>query len=256
MINIKNIPTILVGKMPEYMGHLLDILYPPECPVCQKILFEEKEIRLGIHRECSSKLKWITDPMCKKCGKPLLSEQQEYCYDCIRRFGSFESGHGLWLYDDCSSASVFAYKYGGKRVYADFYAGALLSRYGDWIQSLKAQQLVPVPVSRQKRRQRGFNQAELLAKRLGKILDLPVNAGGLQRIHSTAPQKELGREARRKNLETAFSAGEDAFGGVQRVLLIDDIYTTGSTIEYCTRALKKAGVEKVWFLTLCIGGVF
>lgn len=194
--------------------------------------------------------------MCKKCGKPLLSEQQEYCYDCTRQRRSFESGHGLWLYDRYSADSIFAFKYSGKRQFADFYAQAALHFYSCWIRELQVCQLVPVPVSKEKHRQRGFNQAELLAERMSTALNIPLNRKGLRRIHSTAPQKELGKAERKKNLEKAFQADRHCFENVKRVLLIDDIYTTGSTVEYCTRTLKKAGVEQVWFFTLCIGGAF
>ena len=256
MINARRYSAIHMRKMSMEICKFLEILYPLECPVCQKLLSGREEKNKGIHAACYRRLKRIQEPMCRKCGKPVLSQQQEYCYDCVKRPGSFESGHGLWLYDRCSSDSIFAYKYGRKREYAAFYIKALVHFYGEWIRECRVQQLVPVPVSRQKKRQRGFNQAELLAEGIGEALHIPVNARGLVRIHSTAPQKELGKEERRKNLEKAFQADAARFKGVKRVLLIDDIYTTGSTVEYCTRALKKVGVEKVWFLTLCIGGPF
>jgi ComF family protein len=162
----------------------------------------------------------------------------------------------LWRYDVVSSASVFAYKYNAHREYALFYAEVLIHFYKDWITALGVQQIIPVPISRQKKRKKGFNHAELLAEQLGDALGIPVNHRGLIRIHSTAPQKELGKEERRKNLEKAFRADIKYLPGIQRVLLVDDIYTTGSTIEFCTRALKAVGVKKVWFLTLCIGSAF
>ena len=128
--------------------------------------------------------------------------------------------------------------------------------YRDWIESLHVQQLIPVPLSRRKQRQRGFNQAALLAEKIAEGLSLPVNTRGLRRIHSTAPQKKLGKYERGENLKHAFVADARYLQGVRRVLLIDDIYTTGSTVNYCAGALKQAGIEKVWFLTLCTGGVF
>ena len=116
--------------------------------------------------------------------------------------------------------------------------------------------MIPVPLSRRKQRQRGFNQAALLAEKIAEGLSLPVNTRGLRRIHSTAPQKKLGKYERDENLKHAFVADARYLQGVRRVLLIDDIYTTGSTVNYCAGALKQAGIEKVWFLTLCTGGVF
>lgn len=121
---------------------------------------------------------------------------------------------------------------------------------------MHVQQLIPVPLSRRKQRQRGFNQAALLAEKIAEGLSLPVNTRGLRRIHSTAPQKKLGKYERGENLKHAFVADARYLQGVRRVLLIDDIYTTGSTVNYCAGVLKQAGIEKVWFLTLCTGGVF
>ena len=204
------------------------LLYPPECPVCQKLLSDTEDRRRHIHGDCYRKLRRIVEPMCKRCGKPLLSAQQEYCYDCQRRPSACEAGHSLWMYD----------------------------AYRDWIESLHVQQLIPVPLSRRKQRQRGFNQAALLAEKIAEGLSLPVNTRGLRRIHSTAPQKKLGKYERGENLKHAFVADALYLQGVRRVLLIDDIYTTGSTVNYCAGALKQAGIEKVWFLTLCTGGVF
>lgn len=211
---------------------------------------------MKIHHGCYKKLKRITEPMCKRCGKPIFSSQQEYCFDCSKRTVSYEGGHSLWVYDACSSESVFHYKYSGRQSYADFYGDALVYFYGEWIRSLGVQQLIPVPLSRQKMKVRGFNQAGMLAEKIGDKLQIPVNNSGLMRIHSTAPQKELGRLEREQNLRNAFRADQRHLQNIRRVLLIDDIYTTGSTVNYCAGALKAAGVEKVWFLTLCTGAVF
>lgn len=238
------------------MQRILDMIYPQECPVCEKILEEQIERKMHVHRSCLKRLKRIKEPMCKRCGKPVASFRQEYCFDCSKRKMNYETGHSLWIYDQWSSASIFRYKYGGKRSYADFYGEALGYFYGEWVQSLHVQQLIPVPISRQKMRIRGFNQSELLAEKLGRQLMLPVNASGLIRIHSTAPQKELGKVERENNLKNAFKANGKYLREIRRVLLIDDIYTTGSTVNYCAGALRQAGVEKIWFLTLCSGALF
>lgn len=255
MLMYRSSKTAIMGKMSMTFQLLFDSLYPPVCPVCQKVLPVGMEKKVRIHSECLNRLKRVREPLCKKCGKPVASKQQEYCYDCTQQKRSFEAGHGLWIYDANSAASIFAYKYHRRPEFAAFYAQSLIRYYGQWMRSLNVQQIIPVPVSRQKLRQRGFNQAGLLADDLGEALGCPVNGGGLVRIHGTTPQKELGKNERRKNLEKAFKAGT-GLEGIRRVLLVDDIYTTGSTIEYCTRALRAAGVEKVWFMTLCIGAKF
>ncbi len=235
----------------EILYGMRHAVYPQECPVCHKKV--AYGLSLGAHPECYRKLKRVVSPMCMCCGKPLVSFRQEYCYDCLQHERTFEGGHGLWIYDGYSSGSVFAFKYEGKQSYARFYVRALLYFYGDWIRQIGPDQLVPVPLSREKLRSRGFNQAGLLAEGLGEELNIPVNTKGLVRVRDTAAQKTLGKDERRMNISGAFSGRAKEFEGVRKVLLIDDIYTTGSTVRACTKALKEAGVKKVWFLTLCIG---
>ena len=99
---------------------------------------------------------------------------------------------------------------------------------------------------------RGYNQEELIAEILGKVLDIPVDKDSLRRSKDTIPQKELGRRERERNMEGAFSLS-DTFMPAGTVLLIDDIYTTGSTLSAAAAALKKRGVQKVYFLTISIG---
>ncbi|MEG0565580.1 MAG: phosphoribosyltransferase family protein, partial [Hungatella sp.] len=113
--------------------------------------------------------------------------------------------------------------------------------------------LVPVPIHASRRRRRGFNQAELLAYGIGGKLGIAVYPEMLIRDKKTMPQKKLNPQERLLNLEQAFAAGV-ADPAVESVILVDDIYTTGSTIEACTRTLRKMGIKKVYFLTICIGG--
>ncbi len=112
--------------------------------------------------------------------------------------------------------------------------------------------IVPVPLHPRRRRKRGYNQAEILAKELGKLLHVPVNAKAVLRVRDTKPQKILNDRLRRKNMKGAFAAGK-SLEGAKRVLVIDDIYTTGNTVSAVAETLKKAGVQKVYFLTISIG---
>ena len=144
-----------------------------------------------------------------------------------------------------------AVKYRNKREYLDFYSCAAAVRFGERIRTAGIQRIVPVPIHSSRLRKRGFNQAGELADRLSKELQIPA-ARLLLRVKKTDPQKGLGAGGRLKNLEQAFLALPEA-GSFERVLLVDDIYTTGSTAEACTRALLKAGVKKVYFFAVCIG---
>lgn len=181
-----------------------------------------------------------------------MNEGEEFCFDCVRHKRSFEFGRALLNYDDVSGPSMARIKYHNKREYLDFYSQVMAARYETIISRMNADALIPIPIHRARYRKRGFNQAQVLAEKLGELLGIPVCPRALKRRKKTDPQKDLTAAQRLKNLEEAFEVGELP-AGVRTVILIDDIYTTGSTIEACTRVLKKAGISQVYFLTICIG---
>ncbi len=230
-----------------------DVLLPRPCPVCGKILPVSESGRGWIHRACYGRLTSVREPICRKCGKPLSAEGRELCMDCSRNVRDYEYGRSLWCYDRFSGQLIFSYKYGRQQHLARDLSRCACRSLGSWMQSLHIDALVPVPVSHARMASRGFNQALLLAEEIGTALDIPVKEA-LVRSKKTLPQKELGKKQRLKNLAGAFTARPEMLTDVRRILLIDDIYTTGSTIELCTKALKGAGAAKIWFFTLCIGG--
>ena len=206
-------------------SHLLDLLFPRRCPVCAGIVMPRGNL---ICPDCMKKLSWVHRPTCKKCGKEVISDTIEYCCDCTKHRRSFDYGLSLINYDDIAGRSMAQIKYNNKREYLDFYSEAMFRGLGKRILRMGADALVPVPVHRSRLRVRGFNQAEELAWRLS------------------------AKTGRLKNLEQAFTAGHIP-PNIRSVILVDDIYTTGSTIEACTRVLKKAGMEHVYFVTIFIG---
>ncbi len=232
-----------------YPSFFIDFLFPRRCPVCDGIVMPKGGL---ICPPCVAKLSFVRDPVCKKCGKEIISPHMEYCLDCIRHKRTFEFGRALMNYDDKAGNSIARIKYKNKREYLDFYGEAICVRYENVIRRMEADILVPVPIHPSRRRERGFNQAELLAHRIGDYMKIPVCPEMLARNKKTMPQKGLDPAGRLKNLEEAFAAG-NVKNRVEGVILVDDIYTTGSTIEACTRALKKAGIKRVYFLAICIG---
>lgn len=177
----------------------------------------------------------------------------EYCYDCTRHPRSFECGMALLNYNAAARASMAAVKYNNRREYLDFYAAAMEARMTGRVRSWQAQVLVPVPIHPARRRKRGFNQAQELARRLSGIWGIPVDSRLLVRTRKTAPQRDLDPAQRLKNLQEAFAVAPGRGADVESVILVDDIYTTGSTVEACTRVLKAAGVRRVYFVAVCIG---
>lgn len=160
------------------------------------------------------------------------------------------------LYNGMLQESIARYKYAGRQEYAGCYGRILWEREGEWLKSLGADWLVPVPLHPSRYRKRGYNQAELLARSLSDYAGIPVAADWLLRTKKTAPQKELSREERFENLREAFCVNKRTrrlYESAKCVIVIDDIYTTGSTIEVCSSVLYNTGISQIYFLSLCIG---
>ena len=230
--------------------NVLDFLFPRRCPVCGVVVEQEGGL---ICPSCFPKLSFIKSPTCKKCGKEILDETMEFCEDCMAHRHAFEYGIGLVNYDETARKSMVKIKYENKREYLDFYGSAMAARHGRTILDMHVDAIVPVPVHPSRRRRRGFNQAEILAEIIGKRLGIPVETELLFRTRKTLPQKELTAAERLKNLSGAFRVGKVP-DGIKRVLLVDDIYTTGSTAEACARVLRSAGVEEVYVAVICMTG--
>ena len=234
---------------------LLDFLYPRICPVCSKIIQPKGEKACP---ECRKKLTYITEPRCSKCGKQLCLAEQEFCYNCTKRSHHYKKGIALFEYDSHMQRSIINFKYHHQKEFADFYVEEIITYLGKAIQRISPNALVPIPIHSRKRNQRGYNQAELLADGIGKALSIPVFSGLLVRKKYTIPQKELDDKERLKNLERAFFWSNSWFQEnlkiiPDRLILVDDIFTTGSTVEACTKVLLEQGVKEVYFLSLCIG---
>lgn len=236
---------------------LLHLLYPARCPVCFEIVQPKGHL---ICNMCKNKVQYIKEPRCKKCSKPVEQEEQEYCTDCSQRVYHFVQGYSLWVYDDIMKQSIAAFKYRNKREYANYYLTELLAHYGMQVKRLAPDAIVPIPIHWSKHMERGYNQADILAKGIGRALDIPVLSHLLIRDKRTLPQKKLTDKERLQNLREAFHYNKvvekKSKCHLRRILLIDDIYTTGSTIEACSHMLINQGIEEIYFITLCIGKGF
>ncbi len=229
-------------------GLCLQLLFPLRCPVCDDIVapFGRKICPL-----CRQKLRYVTEPVCMKCGKQLEEEEQEYCRDCAAVKHLFTRGRALYEYDS-AAASVYRFKYNGRREYADFYGEEIARHLGDFISRVRPQALIPIPLHPARRRKRGYNQAFLLARAISRYTGVPVCDKMLVRIKNTVPLKQLNPGERQNNLKKAFHIkGNDV--KLKTILLIDDIYTTGSTMDEAAAVLLKAGTENVYFITVACG---
>ena len=189
------------------------------------------------------------------CGRPLLEEQDEFCMDCIERKNScIEQGIIMWEYDEPMQASIAKFKYGGYGELARDYAERICKKYKKTIKGWNPTLILSVPMYKKKIRYRGYNQAALLATEISKILHIPYSEELLIRNRETKPQSGLNKKERTKNLRHAFSVSKKEWeqkSRPQKILIIDDLYTTGSTIEECAAMLKLAGAKKIYFLAAC-----
>ncbi|MCM1056229.1 MAG: ComF family protein [Firmicutes bacterium] len=225
----------------------LQAVYPRRCPVCDGIVGRRGEkICLG----CMGALKLLTPPWCMRCGKK-TEEGQEYCRDCREQKHFFERGRALYEYDSAAE-SIYRFKYGGRREYAAFFGEQIVDYLGDFIRELDPDGLVPIPLHRRRKARRGYNQAALLADAVGRRMGIPVYKNLLVRTRNTTPQKKLNREERQNNLKKAFNIPQNDVK-LKVILVFDDIYTTGATIDEAARALRAAGAERICFITLACG---
>lgn len=227
----------------------MDLIYPRTCCFCGNISPK------AVCDACAKKIIYIQEPRCKKCGKPVRYEEQEYCQDCKTHAFSYEQGRSIWLHKDPVSRSIYQFKYHNRRIYGEFYAKEFYRLYAKKIREWGIDIIVPVPLHRKRRRKRGYNQAEVLAKHLGKMIGIPVDTKAVVRKIYTKPQKELTHKDRRTNLRDAFVVRKE-WKEPKNILLIDDIYTTGSTIDEVAKVFCEKGTSKVWFLTISIGQDF
>ena len=225
----------------------MDLLFPRRCPICDRVQPVGEIVCPG----CARGLRPVASPFCRKCGKALSDSTEEYCSDCRGQEHLFIEGRALWEYPDVRQ-SVYRFKYGGRKEYGEFYGRELARHLGNTMLSWKPDALVPVPLHRARKRMRGYNQAEMLARETGKRLGIPVESHLVARIKKTTPQKLLSPSMRQNNLKRAFKITKNVVK-LNTIIIVDDIYTTGSTVDAMSAALQEAGIKHVYFITLAIG---
>ncbi len=225
--------------------------------MCDKITEQEDG---QIHEECRKRLYPVQGPVCLCCGRPVSDEKYEYCYDCAKkRHGTevspYVQGKALFVYQGDIKQTMYRFKYANRREYGVFFAEYACRRYGDWIREHRIEAIVPVPMYRKKQKRRGYNQAEIFATELGAEMGLPVCRNLIKRVRDTVPQKELNDQMRINNLKNAFQIVQNEVE-YRYILLVDDIYTTGSTAGAVAGVLQSAGVREVYLMNICIGKGF
>ena len=227
-----------IGAMLSKAGQqAIELLFPPRCAVCGSM-------ESFLCPDCRASLSTAEQPRCAVCWQPNATER---CERCAQNRPAFSGLRSPFVFNGGARELVLALKYQHQTVLARPMAELLCRFLAD--NPLPADVLVPVPLFPRRRRIRGYNQSTLLAQALGKQLALPVNEKTLFRARSTASQaKTRNVNERRTNVRDAFQCGDKQLAG-KRVLLIDDVSTTGATVDACARALREAGAASVWALT-------
>jgi ComF family protein len=242
------------GSLPDLAGlsrRLVNLLLPVACAICETPLTDDPVPFFC--RRCWAGISPLTGPLCPRCGRPFSSPlalayaPQHNCARCRLAPPVYTQARAWYSYEPPLQEAIQLFKYHGKVALADF-LGALA---GARVLTLPpADVVMPVPLHASRLRSRGFNQALLLADRMNRHLRLPVSYDNLVRIRLTQPQTELSRKARLRNLRRAFVVQWPDEIKDQRVLLVDDVITTGTTINECAKALRKAGAAEVYVCAL------
>jgi len=231
--------TIVLPRITVFKRAALDLLFPRWCLGCGK---EGDYICVDCRRE----LPVIAPPVCPRCGRP--QSQGVACHDWPEAPDGIDGIRSPFVFEGVIRRAVHELKYRNLRALAPLLAGLLYEYLV--ANPLPADVLVPVPLHPKRLRERGYNQSALLAEELGRRAGLPVAANGLIRPHYAAPQaRSAGVSERQKNVAGAFTCPAERFRGKQ-VLLIDDVSTSGATLNACAGALKAAGAAQVWGLTV------
>ena len=188
-----------------------------------------------------------------RCGKPIKDEYKEYCSDCAKRTSHITQGRSLWLHKEPVSTAIYKFKYNNKRSWGELFAAEMAQAYKDQVIKWGIEEIIPIPLHKSRKRKRGYNQAEIIAKCLvGKDRSVSSVRCFVSSEKKRRRRKKLDRQERMGNLRDAFALSE-RWKPVANVLLIDDIYTTGATVEQAAKILKKAEAQNVYFLTISIG---
>lgn len=228
---------------------IINIFFPRTCPVCGKIVKVSGEL---ICKECKREVRYISEPKCQKCGKR-LKENVSLCKDCKEHKHEYDRGVCVFEYAGPIKESMYRFKYKNAREYGEFYGLETAKRYKRLFDKWNIDCIMAVPMYKKKEVARGYNQAYVFAKAVSKYTGIPIIDKCLVRTKNTIPQKEMIGIQRKKNLENAFAIYKGKIKDYKRVLIVDDIYTTGSTIDACAGLLKAAGVEEVCFLCISTG---
>lgn len=234
--------------MVKYLRNITDFLFPPACPLC--------DMPVSVHGQlcpdCWSKFNWISDPKCIKCGYPFPANldlgNMPLCPVCAAGKCELDWIRSACVYDNASRNAVLPFKHADKIKYAKFMAHAMITALNDI--NIDADLVMPVPLARQRLFHRGYNQATLLAQPIARAFNLKMDLNSVNRKYRPDMGHKNARE-RAQNIHGVFSMKNKNKITGKKILLVDDVMTTGATFSELRKVLLRAGATAVYGITFC-----
>jgi ComF family protein len=246
----------LPGTLKDRLDWLVDWLYPPRCRACSKTIYgRDAEYFCPA---CWSQVRLVTHPLCNRCGRPFpdASGDDHHCAGCLTRTPYFVRARAWGCYPRDEIADhplrqvVQKFKY-GRKVSLGKPLGRLMAQgCQEFLEACHIDLIVPVPLHPKRLRWRGFNQSLLLARQVSHRIQVTIDPFILYRNRETTPQTQLTEDERKKNVRGAFAIAPGKSLEERSVLLVDDVYTSGATVNECSRVLLRGGAKEVCVLTL------
>lgn len=234
----------IIKSFDFYLEELKNACFPLKCLNCGKWVETE-----GICDECWGQINWFSEPRCSVCGTAFEINLYGTCINCIKHPPYFDKALSVFLYDNNTKKMILNFKHYDATEFTKIFAYWMYRIAEFYIKD--ADLIIPVPIHFLKRLNRLFNQSELLARELSRLTNTKYAPDVIEKTKETPPQEELDAKKRRKNLNGVFQISKKAESIENKnIILIDDVFTTGSTINECAKVLKQHGAKKITALTL------
>ncbi len=231
---------------------LATVLFPANCRVCERLL--EHAARIPVCPDCLDHVQRIADPMCARCGRPLFTPPSQVenflCRLCRQERYAFQLARSYAVYEDSLVRLIILLKHHGIEPLGAWCAQRLLELTQTYPDVTRVDAIVPVPLHPARLRERGFNQAEWIARPLARRLGIPLLPNLLARVKPRPEKLKLTRRERWEAVRGAYATTGRAQVDNLRVLLVDDVFTTGATLDACARVLLREGAARVMALTV------
>ncbi|MBQ0079883.1 MAG: ComF family protein [Eubacterium sp.] len=242
-------------KISKILDGVLEAVFPSNiyCISCGCLI--DRDRHYSICDKCMGKIHWITGNSCRRCGKDLGEHfRGSTCYNCMIREHKFVRGISCMTYGLVERQMILDYKYNGKGYMGVKFGDILADKLGS--DPLEVDVIVPVPIHKSRERKRGYNQTAIMARRLSQLTHIPVRVNGCTRVRQTTLLRSMNPLEREAAMEGAFAVSQNEKKHIlgKKILLVDDIITTGATVDSCAGALLDAGADCVYLLTLASGG--